>query len=292
LYSNVSERMDYIQKLFLNVGTHLQKKTSLDEVIAFLETESPEYRSVAYESASYEIALEELKSQQQLNRWKQFRELCARQHTFHMDIGLGWAFAKTGLNPESYLLNLQPLVKLMVYDGLGYYYGLFKGRSTLKNKELPEIEYDGTHGFNQGLGRRLWYMAKGNVNAVNELLVKFPASRHPHLFRGIGIACGYVGGNEKQDLENLLEVSAENKPQLQLGVALAAISRIASETISENTNMACCLICNKTIDELKISITKIRTNLFYLYNDSPINHDWLTQLESELLQTNNATPSL
>ena len=292
LYSNVSERMDYIQKLFLNVGTHLQKKTSLDEVIAFLETESPEYRSVAYESASNEIALEDLKSHQQLNRWKQFRELCARQHTFHMDIGLGWAFAKTGLNPESYLINLQPLVKLMVFDGLGYYYGLFKGRSTLKNKEIPEIEYDSIHGFDQGLGRRLWYMAKGNVSAVNELVEKFPATRHPDLFRGIGIACGYVGGNEKGDLEYLFQISGEYKKQLQLGVVLAAISRIASETISENSNIAYRIICNKTIHELKMSITKMRTNLFYLYNNSPDNHDWLTQLESELLQTNNATPSL
>ena len=292
MYSNVSERMDYIQKLFLSVGTNLQKKTSLDEVIAFLETESPEYRSVAYESASYEIALEELKSNQQLNHWKQFRELCAGQHTFHMDIGLGWAFAKTGLNPQPHLLKLQPLVKLMVYDGMGYYYGLFKGRSTLKNKEIPEIEYGGIHGFDQGLGRRLWYMAKGDVNAVNELIEKFPASRHHDLFRGIGIACGYVGGNEKGDLEYLFEISRENKKQLQLGVVLAAISRIASETISENSNMACRIICNKTTDELKMSIPKMRTNLFYLYNDSPNNHDWLTQLESELLQTNNATPSL
>ncbi len=292
LYSNVSERMDYIQKLFLSVGTHIQKTSSLDEVIALLETEPPEYRSVAYESASFEIALEELKSQQHLERWKEFRELSARQHTFHMDIGLGWAFAKTSLNPDPYLINLQSLVKLMVFDGLGYYYGLFKGRSTLKNKEIPEIEYDSIHGFDQGLGRRLWYMAKGDVNAVNELIEKFPAARHSDLFRGIGIACGYVGGNEKGDLEYLFQISGEYKKQLQLGVVLAAISRIASETISENSNMACCVICNKTTDELKMSITKMRTNLFYLYNNSPDNHDWLTQLESELLQTNNATPSL
>jgi len=292
LYSNVSERMDYIQKLFLSVGTDLQKTTSLDEVIDVLETEPPEYRSVAYESASYEIALEELKSHHQLERWKEFRELSAKQHTFHMDIGLGWAFAKTGLDPQPHLLKLQPLVKLMVYDGLGYYYGLFKGRSTLKNKKIPEIEYDGAHGFDQGLGRRLWYMAKGDAYAVNELVDKFPAARHSDFFRGIGIACGYVGGNEKDNLEYLFRISGEYKKQLQLGFVLAAISRIASETISENSNMACRVICNKTIEELKMSITKMRTNLFYLYNDNQNNDDWLTQLESELLQTDNATPSL
>jgi len=286
-YSNVSERMDYIQKLFLGVGIRLQQNTALNEVIAFLETEPPEYRSVAYESASFEIALTDLKTNQQLDRWKEFRELCAKQHTFHIDIGLGWAFAKTGLDPRPYVPTFQPLIQLMVFDGVGYYYGLFKGRKTLKNKEIPAtIEGDDLHGYDQGLGRRLWYMARGNVTELTTLVESFPACRHADLFRGIGIACGYVGGTEEDDLHYLCEISGDNYKQLQLGITLAAISRIASETISENINMACRIICHKTINELRMSMIKTATNFFYLYKDSTTGHNWLTQLESELLQTN------
>jgi len=286
-YSNVTERMNYIQKLFLDVGIRLEKETTLNEIITFLETEPPEFRSIAYESASFEIALKDLKTNQQLDRWKEFRQLCARQHTFHIDIGLGWAFAKTGLHPDSYLLTLQPLVKWMVFDGLGYYYGLFKGRSTLKNKEIPgAIEGHNLHGFDQGLGRRLWYLAKGNVNELDKLIERFPAYRHPDLFRGIGIACGYVGGSEEDELLWLREISNENYKQLQLGILLAAIIRITSETISENINMACQVICDRTVNELRIMMTRKETNFFYLYNDSLSNHHWLTELESELLQTN------
>ena len=287
LYSNVSERMDYIQQLFLTVGVQLENKTSLDEVITFLETEPPEYRSVAYESASFEIALENLKLNQHLDRWKEFRNLCAKQHTFHIDIGLGWAFAKTGIPPDPYIVAMQSMVKWMVFDGLGYYYGLFKGRSTLKNKQVPVgIEDDSLHGFDQGLGRRLWYMAKGKVDELNKLVENFPVSRHPDLFRGIGIACGYVGGSEEHELLCLKEIAGEYHHQLQLGIVLAAISRIASETISEHLNLACVIICNKTVDELKITVRKMATNFFYLYNSSSGNQQWLTQLESELLQTN------
>src|SRR5215217_3511830 len=229
LYSNVSERMDYIQQLFLSVGVQLENKNSLDEVIAFLETEPPEYRSVAYESASFEIALENLKLNQHLDGWIEFRNLCAKQHTFHIDIGLGWAFAKTGVPPDPYIVAMQSMVKWMVFDGMGYYYGLFKGRSTLKNKVIPEgIEDDDLHGFDQGLGRRLWYIIKGNVAELDKLVESFPEHRHADLFRGIGIACGYVGGNEKDDLQHLCKISRENYKQLQLGIALAAISRIAS----------------------------------------------------------------
>jgi len=287
LYSNVSERMDYIQKLFLGVGTRFQDNTSLNEVIALLETEPPEYRSVAYESASFEIALTDLKTNQQLDHWKEFRELCVMQHTFHIDIGLGWAFAKTGLDSRPYLLTFQPLIQLMVFDGVGYYYGLFKGRRTLKNKEIPGIiEADDLHGFDQGLGRRLWYMVRGNVTELNDLVESFPAYRHPDLFRGIGIACGYVGGAEEDDLQGLCQISGNNYNQLKLGIALASVSRIASETINENSNMACRVICNKTINELRMSMMKTTTNFFYLYKDSTSGHNWLTQLESELLQTN------
>ena len=287
LYSNVSERMDYIQKLFLGVELHIQNKSALNELIAVLETEPPEFRSVAYESASFEIALKDLKTDPHLDRWKEFRQLCAQQHTFHIDIGLGWAFAKMGLHPDLYVQAMQPLVKWMVFDGAGYYFGLFKGRSTLKNKEIPElIEGDSLHGFDQGLGRRLWYMVKGNVNEVIKLVESFPLSRHPDLFRGIGIASGYVGGNKEDDLLFLSLLSGENRQQLQLGIMLAAISRIASDSINEDISLACRVICNKTMNELRMIMMRIRTNFFYLYYESDSNLHWLTQLESELLQTN------
>ena len=287
MYSNVSQRMDYIQKLFLGVENRIQKKSALNEIIEVLETEPPEFRSVAYESASFEIALEDLQTNPRLDRWKEFRQLCGSQHTFHIDIGLGWAFAKTGLRPDPYVQTMQPLVKWMVFDGLGYYYALFKGRSTLKNKELPElIEGDSLQGFDQGLGRRLWYMAKGNVNEVNKLVEGFPSSRHSDLFRGIGIACGYVGGSDEDDLLCLRGISGENHSQLQLGIVLAAISRIASDTINEDISIACRIICSKSMNELRMAMMRMRTNFFYLYNDSDSNFHWLTQLESELLQTN------
>ena len=133
-------------------------------------------------------------------------------------------------------------------------------------------------------------MAKGNVNELKKLVESFPPYRQPDLFQGIGIACGYVGGSKEDDLQYLREISHGNYKQLQLGIVLAAISRLASETISESINLACRLICHKTINEVRMMMTRMATNFFYLYNDSTNNSLWLEQLESELLQTNNAPP--
>jgi hypothetical protein len=49
--------MDYIQKLFLSVQDYMQKNHELEDLIAFLDSEPPEFRSVAYESASFAIGL-------------------------------------------------------------------------------------------------------------------------------------------------------------------------------------------------------------------------------------------
>ena len=112
LYNDISGRMEYIQKLFLNAAAKVEKIPSLNEIIAFLETEPAEFRSIAYESASMQIGLNDLSINQQLTRWIEFRETSGNQHAFHIDIGVGWAFARTGnlscLRPH---VNNKPLIR-------------------------------------------------------------------------------------------------------------------------------------------------------------------------------------
>ena len=282
LHSTVSAKMEYIQKVFLGVETLTQNIHDTDELVSLLNTEPPEFRSVAYESASMKIALRDLNGGLELNNWKKFYHRSAKEHTFHMDIGLGWAFAKTETLPKPFPEILHPAMKRMVFDGIGYYNGLFKGRRTVKNQLVPEgIETEELEGFDQGLGRRLWYIAKGEVEETTHLIQEFPLSRHPDLWCGIGIACGYVGGNKQADLETLLTSSGKYSKQLQTGVMFAAISRIASGSVTEDVENACRVLCNRTVIEIKDIKTQITDKLFYLYKDTD-NSNWFTILESEL----------
>jgi hypothetical protein len=259
LHNSVSGKMEYVQKVFLSVQDYMQKNHELEELIAFLDSEPPEFRSVAYESASMEIGLQELCSAKELDNWKKFYRLSAKAHTFHMDIGLGWAFAKTEISPIPYLESLQPVMSWMVFDGIGFYHGLFKGRRTVKNQLIPDgIKEQELHGFDQGLGRRLWYISKGEVNELVQLIQPFYFSRHSDLWRGVGIACGYVGGSEKENLERLLICSSEFNKQLCAGVTLAAISRSASDSISEDINLACNIICGKPLKDVLSHETSLR----------------------------------
>jgi hypothetical protein len=267
LHNNVAGRMEYIQKVFLTVQDHMQNDHELREIIAFLDTEPPEYRSVAYESASMEIALKDLSVGKEFVQWKKFYQHSIHAHTFHMDIGLGWAFAKMEISPSPFMESLHPAMRWMVFDGVGYYYGLFKGRRTVKSQLIPEgISEQDSHGFDQGLGRRLWYIAKGDVNELLRLIQPFQSSRHADLWRGVGIACGYVGGSDKVILEQLLNSSTEFKDQLCTGITLAAISRNASNSITNDINLACEIICGKTLKEVLNSEAGIGNNIFGDYH--------------------------
>jgi hypothetical protein len=116
---------------------------------------------------------------------------------------------------------------------------------------IPEgINEQELHGFDQGLGRRLWYIARGNVNELVQLIEPFASSRYTDLWRGVGIACGYVGGSEKANLELLLNTSSEYKKQLCTGITLAAISRNASNSLTPDIGLACEIICGFPLENV------------------------------------------
>jgi enediyne biosynthesis protein E3 len=251
---NISLRMEYIQKLFLEVEGVVEKLSEPEEILTYLDREEPLFRSVGYESASFVIGVKDLSQRQSLDRWKNFRRLCAGEHTFHSDIGLGWAFAKTGIQPLAFSDELGPAIEWMVYDGIGYYYGLFKGRNTIRQRLVPpEISTEVQGGFDEGLGRRLWYMAKGNVEQLLPLVQSFDENRQTALWQGIGIACGYVGGNSVDEIATLIQASGAFEKSFSTGIMLATISRIESRSMNEDTLRAFRKVCKMELEDLNMA---------------------------------------
>lgn len=265
LYNNIESRMGYIQHVFMKVQHFMQENHSLEDIIAFLDSDPKEYRSVAYEGASMEIGLKDLSRGEPLKEWNKFYLLSKDKHSAHMEVGLGWAFGKLEITPNLYLKLLDLVMPWMVYDGIGYYYGLFKGRRTVKHHEAPEfIIEEKLHGFDQGLGRRLWYIGKGESKEIAHLIQSFPVTRHEDLWRGVGIACGYVGGNEKYNMEQLVFYSGTLKKQLSAGVAMAALSRSLSDSITDDIDFTCSILCGKSRQDVILATA----NLMKTFNNT------------------------
>jgi len=251
----VYTRMEYIQNVFLSTQDYMRGVSGLEEVVTFLDTEPLEYRSVAYESASMEVGLRDLSRGNGMQTWHEFYRRSKKLHAFHVEIGLGWAFGKTATSPDLWLSSIDPLMRWMVFDGVGYYFGLYRGRRTVKNQEVPAFVADeDTPGFDQGLGRRLWYIAKGDVEEVTRLISSFPRIRQPALWRGTGIACGYVGGTNEAALGQLVDAAAGFRSSLETGIALAAMSRQASGSITEDIEMACKVVFKMPLETVIINL--------------------------------------
>lgn len=269
----VAENIGYIQNLFLKVGYYLPVNSNLDDIISFLDKEPNTYRSLSYESAAYEIAYKDLKAELPLNTYKEFYLRKGHLHPFHMQIGLGWAFAKAEISPNIYPLSLPLHTEQMVYDGLGYYHALFKERKTILGQFIPsDISDEKLKGYNQGIGRRLWYICRGDMKTLINKIESFDKNRQADLWRGIGIACGYVGGSDKSTLEQLVFAAGNSIVSLRTGIALAAYSRVTPDAVIPSIELACEIVCGIPINK----VVKLIPD-----SEKGIKNNWINELEKE-----------
>lgn len=173
-------------------------------------TEFPRtYRGICYESYSMHLAFYELGSNG-LDRWTQFEERSPEWFLPFVWIGAGWAYAKHGV--ESIPAHFQD--KFPFIDGMGFYMGMFQGRTAVKLKDIPTFLTDPEREcFDIGLGRSLWYSQRADISKVSELIGLFPVVRQGRIWEGIGVASHYVrglGAEAGRELLKLAGIHAES----------------------------------------------------------------------------------
>ncbi len=87
-------------------------------------------------------------------------------------------------------------------------------------------------GYDQGLGRLLWYTAKAEPETLTNLITPFAEERKQDLWRGVGIEVSYAGGCEEETLRQLKTLSSGFATDLAVGVTLATLSRKAANTLN------------------------------------------------------------
>jgi hypothetical protein len=92
----------------------------------------------------------------------------------------------------------------------------------------------------------------------------FHLSRKADLWRGVGIACGYVGGCSIEHINLLLDNSGECKDQFCKGISLSAISRSKSNSLTEDIELAIKIIFGKNPQEFLLEIKDRKTDWVYL----------------------------
>lgn len=240
--------MALIQQLFQSSAITASETADDATLTALLEQNDKTFISIAYEASAMERALFDFTANDfALPHWQAFLQH-APEHSTQIHIGLGWAIAKRRIALEQVeaAITLQQLPRVL--DGTGYCEGTFKQRIAVKDMKTPDwLNGNLCRGYDQGLGRSLWYTAKAEPETLTNLITPFAEERKPDLLRGVGIALAYVGGCDEEILRQLKTMSGVFAADLTVGVTLAALSRKAANTINTDTELTCRVICNADV---------------------------------------------
>ena len=251
--ADVENQIEKIADVFQN-ALYISSGQAMD-IPAYLVNVDAEFRSVAYEGIAMRAAMKDF-SNRTLYAWSAFLDVSHLVYQSHICIGLGWAIAKQRLTSLDILSDLTSLMLFRVADGHGFYDGMFKLSGTQQAAERPSIihhSYD--KAYDQGIGRSLWYSCKGDIRKIQQYVNAFAVGRHADLWRGIGLACAFVGGHTVPMLQMLYNSAAQYRIQLAIGSALVTRARIQTNTLNNSLEQICQCWCNLQAHQI-MSITE------------------------------------
>jgi hypothetical protein len=279
---NIGLQIEKIKIVFQTAKDICAEQEDFNNVLKHLENVAPEFLSIAYEGASMALALKDFSKGNELKQWSAFMKGPGVNHSAQIHAGLGWAIAQQNNSPLQFLEMINPLMRARVLDGCGYYDGIFKQRQTIKNNKPPnDLQGPMLEAYDQGVGRSIWYICKGEVEQVLEIINTFPPTRHPALWRGIGVACAYVGGCDEHLLRLLLFSSQDYQKQLCAGAILAARGRVQANALTQDVELVCRIWCNLSIQEAML--LTVRTEPSSSVDPNNAYSLWLSQIEAELI---------
>jgi hypothetical protein len=250
----VRERLETVGRCFV-AGYHAALEESAPAALAArIDAEvDREFHGFAYEGAGMSLALLDTLAPPfpgRRSRLDRFLAGPGDAHAYIVNVGPGWLLARLPLSPERLLRRLHPLHGWLALDGYGFHEGFFHWPRSVARQEVPrKLRGYARRGFDQGLGRSLWFVEGADVERIPWTVGAFPAARRPDLWAGIGIACAYAGGRGREEVAALRRAAAGYVPQLAQGVAFAARARERAGNPAAHTALAAEVICGVSAAE-------------------------------------------
>jgi hypothetical protein len=147
-----------------------------------------------------------------------------------------------------------PVLRWLVLDGYGFHQAYFHTDKYIRQqyresnfpwpKDGPSWYAD--RAIDQGIGRAMWFIGGTDPQLVGDMVAKFPESRRPDLYAGIGLAATYAGGVDEAELRVLLQRGRDYLPQIAQGSAFAAAARVVTGLVTPHTELATRLLADVT----------------------------------------------
>ncbi|MDF0531676.1 DUF1702 family protein [Tsukamurella sp. 8F] len=233
-----------------------------ESLVPKLEAYDDELQGFAYEGAGVGLAALDCMFPRS-DRTRALATGPGAHHVFGIYLGAGMCLARIRKNPESFRQKLgDPLMSWTVLDGYGFYRGFFHYDRFVTQKHVPpHLQGYGRRVYDQGLGRAIWFSADADVELVATTIEAFLPQRQADLWSGVGFACGYSGGIEREALEPLPDLAGVHRAHLAVGAAIAAKARYLGGNPAPHNDLACDLLCGSTAKEASDVVDDAVVNL-------------------------------
>jgi enediyne biosynthesis protein E3 len=239
------DRLERIGREFL-AGYHVaMEEDGLPDMAARLDRVVPEFRGFAYEGAAMALALRAAPRPGRASRLHAFLAGPADAHVYTAHVGVGWAWARlpAALRPGS----LDPLLRWLAFDGMGFHDGYFHPRRVIEGRRVPAAlrGYERS-AFDQGVGRCLWFYGGADPDRAADAVDTFDEPRRSDLWSGVGIACAYAGGADEDELTRLRARAGRHAPHLAQGAAFGVKAHARAGHAAESAALASGVLCGVT----------------------------------------------
>ncbi len=251
----VRQRLEHVGRMFLE-GYHaalvLSAPRDQEELAARLDRVGVEHCGFAFEGAAMALAL--LDGITPWSNWKRFSSFAAgpgRQHIYMLHVGAGWAIARLPWLRRRFevaIEKLHPVLGWLAIEGYGFHEGYFHWRAPLDPK-ISKLSEDARHVFYQGLGRSLWFVNGADVSLIAQTISTLAPKFHNDAWSGVGLGCGYAGGLNQDELQQLGRYAGVHRAALAQGAAFAAGARRLAGNPAAHTELACAVLCGMNAEQ-------------------------------------------
>jgi len=237
-------RLDRIAKCVVHSYNLGLETGDPDRLVFLLDLVEPELQGFAYEGGAMGMLTSDLFGIGG-DRLRHFADGPAGHHAYMSYVGAGLALGIFHRDPQAYMRRLDPFTRWLVLNGYGFSHGFFQTERTVSRQVAPrELTGLALRSYDAGLGRALWFVDAGEPAALLQTVEGFPADRQPSLWAGIGLACAYASGIDRQQIVALRRASGSHRPWLAQGAIMAAHTRQVAGNTAPHVDLACELICD------------------------------------------------